>query len=56
MSNTYDVKLNGMDEPICRVQCGPKLLSAIVNFYLEQKDSEGFHVAKEIKIQRLVEE
>ena len=56
MDNTYEILLNGMDKPICRVQCGRKLLANIVDFYLDQKDSEGFNIAEEVKIKRIVEE
>ena len=55
-TNLYDFYLDETKQPICRVQCGPKTLHAILDYYLNNLDSEGFHSVGSVTIKRVIEE
>lgn len=53
VENLYEFYLDGTKQPICRVQCGPMTLHAILDYYLNKLDSEGFHCVGSVTIKGL---
>ena len=56
VENLYEIYLDGTKQPICRVQCEPMTLHAILDYYLNKLDGEGFHSVGSVTIRRVVEE